>query len=915
MYPFICYLPDARQQCRLHFYDSIYRYQESRKAIRILEYDEGYRQETPEPVAGLEARFTRELRTRAFGRHRSRMEVIEGRVANFGELLTAHADIVGRRFAVEHVKRFIEEHDRGLLLIEAEPGRGKAALLCHLIENEFGHYSPAPVYFFYRRTAGITDPDVCVKSLYASLLDAHGIEEAEDSRRQDSPEAMYNKLVNLLSRSIAPRLAPSGPQLIFVDAFDEAEPTLGGKTAYQRIPENLPAGVYVIATARPVRDRTVLARRSHLERYDLDSPDLLQENLHDGAEYAGRELVASQLPTETLGEIARVARGNFLVLNEMCKRVPNCLNPDEVRSYLAQVATAPDQLGFIYEEFWNRMTQRARLDEQQYLGDVAGLLVAARAPVPADLICRALNLRAPAWDWALRRLTEYLAVTNFDEEGASESVYRIYHKSFADFCCRDGTILVWDAESCEELTILCGHEGEVSSIAYSSDGRRFASGSADKTVRVWDAVSYTDLGAFCGHEGPVNSVACIVPMVYALPAALLTRQFGYSPDGRQIVSGSYDGTLRAWDAETFANAAASRGQGTPLNGVSFSPDYQRIVSTSLSGAVRLWDSESGVELAVLPIHPETFTWSPDGRAVNPSALLVRSDAQKSVDFQAIVSFRNTVAISSIIDAWCFQLTGAGACYPLWSDYFDFYPFTETTDGTGLIAKSVASLELSYNLDNFSGQSAPYLSTADGSTFGIDRLLLDACLKQWHRRFIRRKKESKTRALFRSLEIAAQASRMPAVGTGSPTIHDAGVGIALWVSALEILSHPHPRKGKASLETVLNLLAGADWITPELRTAKYTVTVKKGLTMRVNYIRKLYAELYRARNDFLHGNPVRAGNLFPAKEQSHPLLLHCAPLIYRAAIASFLGIRQPEILPDRVYEDAVRACQMRKHLRP
>ena len=138
-------------------------------------------------------------------------------------------------------------------MIEAEPGKGKTALLCHLVENQFGHFSPPPVHFFYRRTAGITDPNVCVKSLYASLLEAHGIEESEESQRQDSPEAVYNKLVNLLSRSIAPRLAPSRPQLIFIDGLDEAEPTPSGQTAYQRIPENLPAGVYVIATTRPVR--------------------------------------------------------------------------------------------------------------------------------------------------------------------------------------------------------------------------------------------------------------------------------------------------------------------------------------------------------------------------------------------------------------------------------------------------------------------------------------------------------------------------------------------------------------------------------------------------------------------------------------------------------------------------------------
>ena len=49
----------------------------------------------------------------------------------------------------------------GLLLIEGAPGKGKTALMAHLIEEVFGHYAPRPVHFFYRRTASITDPDVC----------------------------------------------------------------------------------------------------------------------------------------------------------------------------------------------------------------------------------------------------------------------------------------------------------------------------------------------------------------------------------------------------------------------------------------------------------------------------------------------------------------------------------------------------------------------------------------------------------------------------------------------------------------------------------------------------------------------------------------------------------------------------------
>ena len=61
--------------------------------------------------------------------------------------------------------------------------------------------------------------------------------------------------------------------------------------------------------------------------------DLLQENLRDGVEFVERELAASELPSETLGEIARAGRGNFLVLKHLCGHVRTRLSPGEVGSF------------------------------------------------------------------------------------------------------------------------------------------------------------------------------------------------------------------------------------------------------------------------------------------------------------------------------------------------------------------------------------------------------------------------------------------------------------------------------------------------------------------------------------------------------------------------------------------------------
>jgi WD40 repeat protein len=113
---------------------------------------------------------------------------------------------------------------------------------------------------------------------------------------------------------------------------------------------------------------------------------------------------------------------------------------------------------------------------------------------------------------------------------------------------------------------LTGHSGNVTSVDFSPDGKRIASGSADNTVKLWDANTGKLLRTLDGHAGNVTSV-------------------DFSPDGRRIVVGSYGSTqrnkdlsLKIWDTNTGELQRTLTGHTWGVGSVAFSPDGKLIAS-------------------------------------------------------------------------------------------------------------------------------------------------------------------------------------------------------------------------------------------------------------------------------------------------------------------------------------------------
>ena len=257
--------------------------------------------------------------------------------------------------------------------------------------------------------------------------------------------------------------------------------------------------------------------------------------------------------------------------------------------------------------------------------------------------------------WSLERRVELYALRGHNYPISTlvltpDGRYAISGSFTTDRRAMRGEIKVWDISperpTGTAVSTLHTPAGNIRALAITPDGRYLIAGSSDRTLTAWDISTEFTLSEAEGRNAGLSIPA---PVDSARRQTLSghtdsVNAVAASPDGRLIVSGSEDSTLKVWGISTALNTSISaalntsistalntsisdalnvnpdrptaRGHAKAVEVVAVTPNGRHAISGSRDATIKIWEVENGAETRTLKGHTRPVTSIaviPDGR--------------------------------------------------------------------------------------------------------------------------------------------------------------------------------------------------------------------------------------------------------------------------------------------------------------
>lgn len=221
---------------------------------------------------------------------------------------------------------------------------------------------------------------------------------------------------------------------------------------------------------------------------------------------------------------------------------------------------------------------------------------------------------------------------------------------------RDGSLRIWDIEQTAnpqtgseaqdaQTRVLLGHKNMILDLAYTPDGTRIASSSADGSLRYWDAANGRPLDTLLSGQDWIYSLAfkpdgallavgdargllrywdtssSFNPLEAGEPVSAHSAELlilVYTPDGDWLISGDGQGTIKMWQDPSSSAARQLDGHTRRITALAVSPTGNLLASTSADGLLRIWSLPAG-ELLYEQAFAEPLTGVVFGASFQPGS--------------------------------------------------------------------------------------------------------------------------------------------------------------------------------------------------------------------------------------------------------------------------------------------------------